>query len=244
MYSIKNLVEYYDELFPVTEAQKSFFTSFTEVYKSPLHFLAVQCGTGLLEHTLARLGHDVTGIENGEELLHVANLRRRSQLMFIRFFKMFIPDMTKFLGKSFYNVIYVLNDRLMFFRDAEEIQNFLNDAKKLLAPGGVIIFELTNFEKYGDSKLIVLPTKESVRAKLYSEILTEEDGSKTININIENSSEKILSVVNNFPVCAVTASEIETFAEKAGFSGIDFYADFEKNPFTGNEDSFIAVINS
>ncbi len=242
MRSIKNLVEYYDELFPVTETEKSFFTGFEKEYSTPIHFLSISCGTGLLENFLSKKGHDVTGIENAEELLHAANLRRRSQLMFIRFFQMFIPDMTKFLGKAFYNVIYVLNSRLMFFPGAKEIQDFLNDVKSLLAPNGVVVFEIANFEKYGDSKLFTLPVRESVRSKLFTEVITDEKGKKTININVENSSEKILPVLTNHPVYPVTPAEIEEFAEKAGFSCAEFYADFQKNPFNGNEDSYIVVI--
>ena len=88
MKSIKNLVEYYDELFPVSSLKKSFYSEFAKTYKTPVHFLSVDCGTGFLESSLAREGHDVTGIENVEELLQSANLRRRSQLMSIRFFQM------------------------------------------------------------------------------------------------------------------------------------------------------------
>ncbi|MCQ2242300.1 class I SAM-dependent methyltransferase [Treponema sp.] len=242
MYLIKNLVEYYDELFPVTETKKSFFLEFTKSFKPPVHFLSIQCGTGLLENLLSRQGHDVTGIENAEELLQAANLRRRSQLMFIRFFKMLIPDMTKFLGKAFYNVIYVLNNRLMFFPNAESILAFMVDAKKLLAQDGVLVFEVANFEKHGDAKMITLPTRESVRTKLFTEILTDEKGHRTVNINLENSSEKIIPILNGHPVYAVTATEIEEFAEKVGFTSAEFYADFERTPFTGNEDYYVVVI--
>ncbi|WP_407397126.1 class I SAM-dependent methyltransferase [Treponema sp.] len=242
MRSIKNLVEYYDELFPVTEAKKSFLSNFAGEFKTPVHFLSIQCGTGLLENHLARQGHDVTGIENAEELLQAANLRRRSQLMFIRFFQMFIPDIAKFLGKSFYNVIYVMNNRLMFFPGAEAIQNFMCDAKKLLAPQGILVFEMVNFEKFGDSKLVTLKTRESVRSKLFTEILTDENGERTVSINVENSSEKILPVLSNVPVYPVTPTELEHFAEKAGFSSAEFYADFEKSPFNGNEESYVVVI--
>ena len=242
MRSIKNLVEYYDELFPVTETKKSFFTGFEKEFRSPIHFLSISCGTGLLENFLAKKGHDVTGVENVEELLRAANLRRRSQLMFIRFFQMFIPDMTKFLGKAFYNVIYILNSRLMFFRCEKEIQELFNDAKVLLAPGGKIVLEIFNFEKYGNSKLITLPTRESVRSKLFTEVTTDEVGNKTVNINVENSSEKVLPVLTNHPVYAVTPSEIEKFSETAGFASAEFYADFDGNPFTGNEDFYVVVI--
>ena len=109
---IQNLVEYYDELFKVSEAQKKLYTELCENFSSPVRFLRVFCGSGLFESSLSKQGHDVTGIENCDELLHMANLRRRNQLMSIRFFQMEAEDMTKFLGKNFYNVVSILNSRL------------------------------------------------------------------------------------------------------------------------------------
>lgn len=109
MLIIQNLIEYYDELFPVTGELKSFYNNLISQYESPVKFLRVECGTGMLESQLAREGHDVTGIESCQEILRSANLRRRTQLMAIRFFQMSYLDMTKFLGTGFYDVISCLD---------------------------------------------------------------------------------------------------------------------------------------
>lgn len=240
MITIKNLVEYYDELFPTSETRKKFFSDFSEVFNTPVHFLSIDCGTGLLESILAKKGHDVTGIEN-TELLVSANLRRRSQLMSIRFFQMEKEDMSKFLGKSFYNVISVLNSRIIFMT-RDEIKRFFSDCKKLISENGSIILELINFEKLKDQSMIQLPVRESVRSKLFTEIYEAEDGTRTLTSNVENSSGKILPVLKNVPIYPLMPSEIEQFAEEAGFSSAEFYADFEKSEFTGKEERFIVVI--
>ncbi|MBQ0039926.1 MAG: methyltransferase domain-containing protein [Treponema sp.] len=243
MNAIKNLVEYYDELFPISEAKKSFYQDISKNSKTPVHFLSVNCGTGFLESSLARQGHDVTGIENEEELLQTANLRRRSQLMSIRFFQMQIPDMSKFLGKSFYNVISVLNSRIMFFPGPQAIRNFFSDCKKLLALQGVLVLELINFDAHQHDMMFQLKTRESVRSKLFTEIFKAEDGSSMISANVENSSEKLLPVLKDVPVYPLTPAEIEHFAEEAGFTNAEFYADFDKTPFTGNEESFVVMVS-
>lgn len=243
MKSIKNLVEYYDELFPVTESKKSFYSDFSKDRSTPLHYLSVQCGTGLLENILAKIGHDVTGIENTEELLRSANLRRRSQLMFIRFFQMDIPEMSKFLGKSFYNVISILNSRLMFFRNRQSIRDFFSDCKKLLASDGVLVIELINFERFDSHGMFNLKLRESVRSKLFTEFICDDNDRVTVSVNVENSSGKILPVLSNEEIYPLTPEEIERFAEESGFKSAEFYADFEKNPFTGNEESFVVMVS-
>ena len=67
---IKNLVEYYDELFPVSEEQFVFYQSLLKEYSKPLKFLGIGCGTGILENRLAKELSDVTGIETIKELLN------------------------------------------------------------------------------------------------------------------------------------------------------------------------------
>ena len=242
MKTIKNLVEYYDELFPVTETKKKFYADFSRNSITPIHYLSIDCGTGFLESSLARDGHDVTGVENVEELLESANLRRRNQLMSIRFFQMEKQDMVKFLGKSFYNVISILNSRLMFLSNADALGNFFCDCRKLLAEDGCLVIEQDNFENHETDHLFQLPRRESVRSKLFSEVILGDDGKRTLSVNLENSSDKILSVIKDVPVYPVTPSEIEHFAEEAGFSSAEFYADFDRSEFTGNEEKFVVII--
>ncbi len=241
MDSIKNLVEYYDELFPVTEAQKKLFTDFSKG-KMPARYLRISCGSGLFESSLSKLGHDVTGIDSCDDFIATANLRRRSQLMAVRFFHMDYTDMAKFLGKGFYDVISIIDSRIMFIHEKEKIKNLMADVKKLLAPNGVFIMQLANFEKYDCSMMFQLPIRESLRVKLFAEIYPKDSNGHAINMNLEKSSGKIVNILNDFPVHPLLPEEIEKYAEQAGFVNADFYADYDKTPFTGAEDSYVVVL--
>lgn len=241
---IQNLVEYYDELFKVSEAQKKLYTELCENFSSPVRFLRVFCSSGLFESSLSKQGHDVTGIENCDELLHTANLRRRNQLMSIRFFQMEAEDMTKFLGKNFYNVISILNSRLLFLGGREKIRQFFFDCKKLISTDGFLVIQCINFENRKDEKFFQLKCRESMRAKLFSEIMTEQDGSRLFSMNLETGTGKLLPIVKDIPIYPLLPSEIEDFAEDAGFKSAEFFADFDKSEFTGNEEQFIVVLKT
>lgn len=241
---IQNLVEYYDELFKVSEAQKKLYTELCENFSSPVRFLRAFCGSGLFESSLSKQGHDVTGIENCDELLHTANLRRRNQLMSIRFFQMEAEDMTKFLGKNFYNVISILNSRLLFLGGREKIRQFFFDCKKLISTDGFLVIQCINFENRKDEKFFQLKCRESMRAKLFSEIMTEQDGSRLFSMNLETGTGKLLPIVKDIPIYPLLPSEIEDFAEDAGFKSAEFFADFDKSEFTGNEEQFIVVLKT
>ena len=241
---IQNLVEYYDELFKVSEAQKKLYTELCENFSSPVRFLRVFCGSGLFESSLSKQGHDVTGIENCEELLHTANLRRTNQLMSIRFFQMEAEDMTKFLGKNFYNVVSILNSHLLFLGGREKIRQFFFDCKKLMSPDGFLVIQCINFENKKDETFFQLKCRESMRAKLFSEIMTAQDNSKLFSMNLETGNGKLLPIVKDIPIYPLLPSEIEDFAEDAGFKSAEFFADFDKSEFTGNEEQFVVILKT
>ena len=157
MESIKNLVEYYDELHPVTLAQQTFYETLMQKYPRPAKFLGIGCGTGILCHRLAKDNVDVTGIETQRELLDSASLKYRNQLMSLRWFQMSTLEMTRFLGKKFYNIISCLNNRVLFIHDKTLMRKFFFDCKTLLSEGGIVVLQLFNFEKRKGQSEFSLP---------------------------------------------------------------------------------------
>ena len=129
----QNIAEYYDELYPVTEEQKVFYSKKMEMFKKPVRFLRIGCGTGSFEHNLAKDGSDVTGLETSPELLESANRKRRTQLMAVRYFQMQVIEMSRFLGKQFYNIISILDNRLLFSHDKTLMAKFFYDCKQVLS---------------------------------------------------------------------------------------------------------------
>ena len=90
--------------------------------------------------------------------------------------------------------------------------------------------------------MITLPVRESIRARLFSEVWKSTDGSSCIVQNVETGNGKMLPVQKDCPIYTLMPEEIELFAKEAGFSSVKFYSDFNKNSFTGNEESLVARI--
>ncbi len=236
---IQNLIEYYDELFPVSDSQKSYFSGLARRFTAPVKFLRVQCGTGMFESMLAKEGHDVTGIESIGEMLQSANHRRRNQLMAIRFFQMSSQDMTKFLGKGFYNIISCLDSRVIFLGGRENLEDFFRGCRRLLSPSGVFVLELLNFAKFNTEPLCKLPTRESVRSRLFSELWTDSRGRHSITLNVETGNGRLLPVLQNESVYAPSMQELCEIAEEAGFPSISCHDSFAKEAYTGTADRIV-----
>ncbi len=239
----QNIAEYYDELYPVTEEQKVFYEKKSKLFKMPVKFLNIGCGTGTLEHYLAREGSDVTGLETSQQLLESANRKRRTQLMSLRYFQMSSLEMTRFLGKGFYNVISIPHSRIIFTHDKTLMEKLFYDCRQLLADGGQLVISLFNFGKYKNQKKFELPVRESIRSSLSTSI--EERGDKYyLSQVLENSSGRKFAVAEDVPVYMLLPEEIEQFAGKAGFSKTEFFADFSGKPFDENSEQLLAVLSA
>lgn len=242
MNNIQNVVEYYDELYPINESQKNFFITLVNKANSPAKFLRIGCGTGLLENYIAKSGADVTGLDTTKEILESANLRRRFPNMAIRFFQMSSIEMTHFLGKKFYDIIACLNDKLIYIHDKTLMKKFFFDCKSLLKDNGYLVLQLTNFDPITTQTNFNLPIRESIRSKITESISYTEETGYLINQSLENSSGRIIPLLRNEKVYPIHPDEIKKFASEAGFTKIDFYNNYQKEPFTSDSKSFVCII--
>lgn len=239
---LQNVVEYYDELYPVTDTQKKFYESIKKSYAVPVKFLQIGCGTGALEHLLAQDGSDVTGLEVSKELIAAANLRKRTQLTAIRFFQLSTLDMTRFLGKGFYNVISCLNNRIIFIHDKTLLKKFFFDSSVLLSNNGTLILALFNFHHAEQASVMRLPERSSIRAKMISSLKKSGSELMYLNQNIETGNGKILKIMDNEEVYPLTKEEITSFAKEAGYTEFCFYSSYNMEEYTNNSDTLICVI--
>ena len=242
MESIKNLVEYYDELYPVTLAQQTFYETLMQTFSPPAKFLNIGCGTGVLCHRLSKDAVDATGLETQRELLDSANLKYRSQLMSLRFFQMSTLEMTRFLGKKFYNVISCINSRITFIPDKTLIRKFFFDSKELLADGGKLVLQLLNFEKRKPDTKLELPELNSARVRYKSSISRLSDGAFRLESFLEKNG-KTLPVYEQARVYPLTKTEIQDFSKEAGFKSAQFFSGFDGLPYSPDSDYLLAVID-
>ena len=241
MESIKNLVEYYDELYPVTLAQQTFYETLTKSFPHPAKVLSIGCGTGVLCHRLAKDAVDVTGLETQRDLLESANLKYRSQLMSLRYFQMSTLEMTRFLGKNFYNVISCLASRVIFIHDKTLMRKFFFDCKELLADGGKVVLQLFNFEKYKAQPKCALPELNSARVRYKSAISKLSDGTFRLDSAIEKNG-KEFPVYERAQIYPLKKPEIEEFSKEAGFKSAQFFSGFDGLSATPDSDYILAVL--
>ncbi|MBR1535307.1 MAG: methyltransferase domain-containing protein [Treponema sp.] len=239
----ENIAEYYDELYPASDELKKFYEDETKAFTPPVKYLSIGCGTGSFEHYLAKKGCDVTGLETVPSLIESANRKRRTQLMALRFFQMSSLEMCRFLGKGFYNVIMIPDNRIIFTHDSTLMAKLFYDCRLLLAEGGKLILHLPNFEKFNAEPVAKLPIRESIRVRLFSKIKTDSSGKKFFEQELETGTGKRLFVTKDAEIQGLTKDKIEQYAKEVGFTKFSFYSDFAKSEFTKQSNELIVVLS-
>lgn len=242
MESIKNLVEYYDELYPVTLAQQTFYETLIQKFPHPAKLLSIGCGTGVLCHRLAKDAVDVTGLETMRELLESANLKYRDQLMSVRYFQMSTLEMSRFLGKKFYNIISCLNSRVIFIRDRTLMRKFFFDCKELLSDSGIVVLQLYNFDKFKALSKTILPELASARVRYKRSISRLNDGSVNFDSSLEKNG-RSFPVFEDTKIYPLRKSEIEEFSKEAGFKNVQFFSGYDGLAAYDDSDYLLAVIS-
>ncbi len=238
---IQNIVEYFDELYPVTDSIKKFYEEITKSQPKPAKMLSIGANTGNLEFFLAKQGCDVTGIENFQPLLEAANLKRRNQLMSIRFFTLPEGEISKYLGKRFYNVINILDNRVCYSASQKRIRQLFKDLREILAKDGVVVIQTFNFDQLIENSSIDLPVKSSMRAKLFSTV-SDRCGRTTLTQKIQTWNGRHVPIIQNGAIYPLTKDEIYEFARLAGFRKIEFYSDFDGSPVTESSIEIVSVM--
>ncbi len=239
----ENIAEYYDELYPTSDELKKFYAEEAKNFVSPVKYLSIGAGTGTFEHYLAKGEADVTGLETVTSLIESANRKRRTQLMSLRFFQMSSLEMCRFLGKAFYDIILIPNNRIIFTHDLTLMSKLFYDCKQLLAKGGKFILTLPNFDKFNGEPSVKLPVRESIRVRLFTKITTNAEGKKIMHQEIETGNGKRLVVTEDAPILPLTKNKIEQYAKEVGFTKLSFYGGFDRSEFTPKSDELLVVIS-
>lgn len=237
-----NLTEYYDELFPVTDSLKSFFSNLLENCSKPAKILHIGCGTGTFDFDLAKKGCNVTGIDANKSLVNSASLKHRMQLLSIRFFNLSTKEMTHFLGKNFYNIIFCDNNRLSFLKTRESLSAFFEDCTQLLTKDGILVLQFENFELLNTQNSIEFPKKSSIRAELSTIVQKTSKNQTVITQKINISKNKTIPILENEPILPITQQDIIFYGKKFGFSQIQFYSDYNCSPLTKDSYELICIL--
>ncbi len=242
-----NLLEYYDELFPVEPSRISFIEG---VVNSKLmsknegearaKVLDVGCATGTFALALMRLGMDVTGIDLNSAMIQSACRRNPEPRTNARFFCMDMLEIGDTFAAGRFDLCLCLGNTLVHLESPKTISRFLKQVRSVVRPGGVFVFQVVNYERVLAEDLTHLPTIESPRARFEREYRRREDGRISFEGTIFSSSGQPV-FRDRVALYPATPVELVELMRQAGFGKVDLYDDFSGDTMRGNSLGVVGV---
>ncbi len=138
----KKFAYYYDEI--MQEMNYDLWVEFVEPYlKKDDKILDLACGTGTFATMLKLNGYDVSASDLSEEIIEIANEKRKINRLDINFY---VADMTDFKVDEKLDVITCFFDSINFLKDQNEIKKLFNCVNRSLKTGGYFIFDIFSLE--------------------------------------------------------------------------------------------------
>ena len=138
----KKFAYYYDEI--MQEMNYDLWVEFVEPYlKKDDKILDLACGTGTFATMLKLKGYDVSASDLSEEIIEIANEKRKINRLDINFY---VADMTNFRVDEKQDVITCFFDSVNFLKDKNEVKKLFNCVYSSLKENGYFIFDIFSKE--------------------------------------------------------------------------------------------------
>ncbi len=235
-----SIADYYDYIFPFKPVQRDFVLSFyNDEYNASL--LDIGCGTGGLLISLADHFEKLVGIDPDEDMLRLSRLKAQGSRLKreLEFLPLGMLDLEENFDPASFDMILCFGNTLVHLGSEEEVGQFLNQAKRVLKPGGKLLIQIINYDLILDEKREGLPTIENDKIR-FERVYKYSKNPVTINFNTTLTIKSTGQIIkNSVPLLAMRPGKLREMISKAGFKDIEEFGDFKGDAFTENSQPYI-----
>jgi glycine/sarcosine N-methyltransferase len=219
------IVNYYDDLFPIGEAQLKLIQTITN--EPSQHILDVACGSGGYSIELAKQGHHVIGMDLDQEMIRLAREKAKASDHSVQFKKVNMLEI-KQINQQF-DTIFCIGNSLVHLNNKEEIKNFLKQAYDLLNPGGNLLLQIINFDRVIEKDITELPiiTKEN-KGIVFKRNYQKENQHILFKTHLKVDNQVFDNTVTLYPLFA---NDLIQLLKEVGFKQMETYGDFKQSPY-------------
>jgi SAM-dependent methyltransferase len=230
----------YDELFPVSPAQRSLLESLRED-GGVRSVVDCGCGTGAQLLPFAGNGLACLGFDPDPSLVAIAR-RKLAPFPKARIEEGAFADLSR-LAEIPSDLLLCLGNSIVHVPQAEA-GKFLTDAAAALSPGGVLLLQLLNYERLfrnGVSELPLIRTEDGA-AEFRRRYDWESRREVVFHAALRLSTAEGPRIVRNeIPLYPLFPEELWELAANAGFRDIRFYGDFARTGFSEESEAVVCL---
>lgn len=208
--------------------------------------LDAACGSGRHAVELARKGFAVTACDMSAAMLKLAKRNASAAGVEVDFNRVCLSDIGKMAPARSFDAVICLGNSLPHLLTQKELDKSIRSMRSKLAPGGVIIQQIRNYDKIlKDNVRFAAPTSAEWQGKpvLFFRML-DILSARRVDFNVirfVNEGNRWTYEAMSTRLRPVRKVHMDAAFERAGFSRVRYYSDYSFAPYDPDRLDLIAV---
>jgi SAM-dependent methyltransferase len=230
----------YDALFPVSAAQRALLRSFAEADPG-LRVVDAGCGSGAQLLPIAELGGLCTGFDPDEAMVALAK-RKLAPFGNVRIEKGGFGDLPRFAGPGSVDLLLCVGNSLVHV-PGDEASRFLSDAAAALAPGGRLLLQILNYDRFTPGGETVLPPLRAGDGSASMARRYRWTDGRTLRFltELRMSAGSDRPVESDIPLYPIRPAELREMLAAAGLPDAAFHADYALSAFSKESEALVCL---
>lgn len=232
-----SISKYYSEIFQYQSIQLQFVKNELQELNHK-RILDIGCATGELAFQLAKEGAKVTGIDLNNDLLQQAKSNKNHPNLHFQSGNML--ELKTDFPHNLLDAVLCFGNTLVHLTDIELIKEMLEGVFTVLKPGGKFLIQILNYDYILDEKVTELPLIETENIRFIRNYEFERNSSVIdFQTHLYLKMEKE-TISNKTSLLALKSSDLNDLLTNAGFSEVQLYSNFKREPFGGRHLPLVA----
>ena len=236
----QSIAKHYDDIFPLSDTLKRFLRSLG--IRKEDHILDAGCATGEVALYLAQHARTVTGFDLDPDLVEIALIKQgKVGLENVRFLTSDMNDLDSMFTAGQFRIVLCLGNTLVHLPSRDAINDFFRKVAGILADGGLLIFQILNYEKILGQRTIELPLIDNEKItfeRRYDHEMHKPLLAFNTVLTVKATSETIDNSIDLYPL---QRGEITGMSSKQLYRSIQFLGGFDGSVFSEEDDLLIGV---
>ena len=224
------IAPHYQYIFPFNPTQIEFLRHVLPY--NGARVLDVGCATGELAFALTHFGFPTWAFDFDPQMIQIAQKTKQKDSMFPVFEQLDMRQIDERFPESYFDTVICFGNTLVHLLNDDDIRKFIRVAFKVLSPEGKLTIQILNYQHILENQIKSLPLidNEHIRFERNYEF---ESGSELIDFNtmltVKSTGQEIK---NTTKLYAIRQNKLQEILEEAGFSAIEFFGSFNREPLT------------
>lgn len=225
-----SIAPHYQYIFPFNPVQIGFLRHVLPY--NGARVLDVGCATGDLAFALTHFGFPTWAFDFDAQMVQIAQKTKSEEAMFPVFEQLDMRQIDERFPEAYFDTVICFGNTLVHLLSDDDIRKFIQSAFKVLSPEGKLTIQILNYQYILENQIKSLPLIDSEHISFERNYeFGDESGLIDFNtkLTVKSTGQEIK---NSTKLYAIRPDKLQELLEEAGFSAIEFFGSFNREPIT------------